>query len=78
VKGNFHARFCSRDGGSDSPVYCNRTGEQRWCMAHESIHQSVVVLPPSLSVGVGRKTRIAQRTAFARWLSRSFPCEVGG
>jgi hypothetical protein len=24
VKGNFHARFCSRGGGSDSLAYCNR------------------------------------------------------
>jgi hypothetical protein len=24
VPGNWHARFCSRDGGSDSLVYCNR------------------------------------------------------
>jgi len=26
VKGNFHARFCSRGGGSDPLVDCNRTG----------------------------------------------------
>jgi hypothetical protein len=25
VKGNFHARFCSRGGGSDSLAYCNRS-----------------------------------------------------
>ena len=25
VPGNWHARFCSRDGGSDSLVYCNLT-----------------------------------------------------
>jgi hypothetical protein len=25
VKGNFHARFCSRGGGSAPLVYCNRT-----------------------------------------------------
>jgi hypothetical protein len=25
VKGNFHARFCNRGGGSDPLVYCNRT-----------------------------------------------------
>jgi hypothetical protein len=25
VKGNFHARFCHRGGGSDPLVYCNRT-----------------------------------------------------
>ena len=25
MKGNFHARFCSRGGGSDPLVYCNRT-----------------------------------------------------
>jgi hypothetical protein len=25
VKGHFHARFCSRGGGSDPLVYCNRT-----------------------------------------------------
>ena len=26
MPGNWHARFCSRDGGSDSLVYCNPTG----------------------------------------------------
>jgi hypothetical protein len=26
VPGNWHARFCSRDGGSDSLVYCNLFG----------------------------------------------------
>jgi hypothetical protein len=29
VKGNFHARFCSRGGGSAPLVYCNLTGAQR-------------------------------------------------
>jgi hypothetical protein len=29
VPGNWHARFCSRDGGSDSLVYCNRIAA-RW------------------------------------------------
>jgi hypothetical protein len=29
VKGNVHARFCSRGGGSDPLVYCNRVGGKR-------------------------------------------------
>jgi hypothetical protein len=29
VPGNWHARFWSRDGGSDSLVYCNRIAA-RW------------------------------------------------
>jgi Transposase zinc-binding domain len=57
VKGNFHARFCSRDGGSDSPVDCNRTGGQRCFLAQWHSQRSVVVLPPPLSASVGR-TRI--------------------
>ncbi len=28
MKGNFHARFCRRGGGSDPLVYCNRTRNQ--------------------------------------------------
>jgi hypothetical protein len=52
VKGNFHARFWSRGGGSDSLVDCNRTGEQRWCVAWWSNQQSRVGQPPPLSVSV--------------------------
>ena len=36
VPGNWHARFCSRDGGSDSLVYCNRDARapQRGSVRH--------------------------------------------
>jgi hypothetical protein len=44
VKGNFHARFCSRGGGSDPLVYCNRT-------AH-----SAGSVPMHSSVPVGRRS----------------------
>jgi maleate isomerase len=41
VKGNFHARFCNRGGGSDPLVYCNRT-------AHSA---GFVAVPGSVLVG---------------------------
>jgi hypothetical protein len=51
VKGNVHARFCSRGRGSDSLVDCNRTGEQWWFAAQWSIQKSGVDQPLPLSVG---------------------------
>jgi hypothetical protein len=48
VPGNWHARFCSRDGGSDSLVDCNRTGDQRCCVARWPHQRCVVVLPPAV------------------------------
>jgi hypothetical protein len=51
VPGNRHARCCSSGGGSDSRVYCHRTGGQRRVVARWPSHRWVV-LPPPLSVAV--------------------------
>jgi hypothetical protein len=37
VKGNVPARFCSRGGGSDPLVYCNRTRQQPRAAQHGAL-----------------------------------------